>query len=139
MDMSLTAPQRIAIGLLAAAIVLGSALLWIGIPIATFWLASQVTSDSVRGVLFSLIVIPAAMAAGAFGLYRLSARYEDLRGADPGPRRPPSWRGSLGEGRGERQPMRLIDVAMTASAVIALALFLAWYFASPDLRLAPLS
>jgi hypothetical protein len=137
--MSLTAPQRLAAALLAAAIVLGTGLLWIGIPIATFWLASQVTSDSVRGVLFALVVIPAAMAAGAFGLYRLNARYEQLRGTDPGPRRPPSWRGSLGEGRGQRRPVRLIDVAMTAAAVIALVLFLVWYFASPELRLAPLS
>ena len=137
--MSLTAPQRMAVALLAATIVLGSGLLWIGIPVATFWLASQVTSDSVRGVLFSLLVIPAAMALGAFGLYRLNARYEQLRGVDPGPRRPPSWRGSLGEGRGQARPLRLIDVAMTAAAVIALVLFLVWYFASPELRLAPLS
>jgi len=131
--------QRVEAALVATSIVVGSLLLWIAIPIGTFWLASKVTSDSVRGVLFSLVVIPAAMAAGAFGLYRLNVRYEQLRGADPGPRRPPSWRGSLGEGRGERQPLRLIDVAMTAAAVIALMLFLVWYFTSPDLRLAPLS
>jgi hypothetical protein len=35
--------------------------------------------------------------------------------------------------------MRLIDLAMTASAVIALLVFLVWYFASPELRLPPLS
>jgi uncharacterized membrane protein (DUF485 family) len=136
---SLTSPQRIAVGLLAGAIVLGSGLLWVGVPVLTFWLAAQVTSDSVRGVLFALLVIPTAMVAGAFALYRLNGRYEQLRGADPGPRRPDAWRGSLGEGRGPRGPLRLIDVAMTASAVIALVLFLIWYFASPDLRLAPLS
>jgi formate hydrogenlyase subunit 3/multisubunit Na+/H+ antiporter MnhD subunit len=127
-----------AAALMAGAIVLGSALLWIAIPVGTFWLASKVTDDSVRGVLFALLVLPAAMAGGAFGLYRLNAVYERLRGADPGPRRPPSWRGSLGEGRGMPRPPRLIDVAMTASAVVALVLFLIWYFASPDLRLAPL-
>jgi hypothetical protein len=136
--MSHSAPQRLEAALLAASVVLGSALLWIGIPLGTFWLASRVTSDGVRGVLFSLLVIPVAMAGGAFCLYRLNARYEELRGVDPGPRRPPSWRGSLGEGRGAARSLRLIDVAMTASALIALALFLAWYFASPELRLAPL-
>jgi len=35
--------------------------------------------------------------------------------------------------------VRLIDLAMTISALIALVLFLIWYFASPDMRLAPLS
>jgi hypothetical protein len=137
--MSLTVHERVEAGLLAAAIVVGCLLFWIGIPLAAFWLSAQLTSDSVRGVLIALILIPAAMAAGAFGLYRLNARYEQLRGLDSGPRRPPSWRGSLGEGRGERRPLRLIDVAMTAAAVIALVAFLIWYFASPDLRLAPLS
>jgi hypothetical protein len=137
--MSLGIQQRVEAALLATSLVLGSALLWIGIPLGTFWLASRVTDDSVRGVLFSLLVIPTAMAVGAFCLYRLNARYEELRGLDPPPRRPPSWRGSLGEGRGSAVPSRLIDVAMTAWALIALALFLAWYFTSPDLRLPPLS
>ena len=137
--MSLTSAQRVEAALLAVSLVLGSALLWIGIPLGTFWLASQVTDDSVRGVLFSLLVIPTAMAGGAFCLYRLNARYEELRGMDPPPRRPPSWRGSLGEGRGAGAPPRLIDVAMTAWALIALVLFLVWYFTSPDLRLPPLS
>jgi uncharacterized membrane protein (DUF485 family) len=137
--MTLTVPQRIESALLAASIVVGSLLFWIGIPLAAFWLAAQLTSDSVRGVLIALILIPVSMAAAAFGLYRLNARYEQLRGVDSGPRRPPSWRGSLGEGRGDRPPLRLLDVAMTAAAVIALVLFLVWYFASPDLRLTPLS
>jgi hypothetical protein len=137
--MSLDIQQRVEAVLLATSLVLGSALLWIGIPLGTFWLASRVTDDSVRGVLFSLLVIPTAMAGGAFCLYRLNARYEELRGVDPPPRRPPSWRGSLGEGRGSGAPLRLIDVAMTAWALIALVLFLAWYFTSPDLQLPPLS
>lgn len=137
--MSLTAPKRLEAALLATSIVIGSGLLWIGIPVGTFWLAARVTSDSVRGVLFSLLVIPTAMAGGAFCLYRVNARFEQVLGKDPGPRRPPSWRGSLGEGRGSSRPLRLIDVAMTASALIALVLFLVWYFGSPDLWLPPLS
>ena len=137
--MILTVQQRVEAALLATTIVVGSLLLWVGIPLAAFWLASKVTSDSVRGVLFALLVIPAGMAVGAFGLYRLNGRYEQLRGLDAGPRRPPSWRGSLGEGRGPARPLRLIDVTMTAAAIIALVLFLVWYFASPDLRLTPLS
>ncbi len=128
---------------LAGAIVLGSGLLWIAIPIATFWLASRVTSDSVRGVLFALLAVPAAMGIGAWALYRVNARYESLRGDGGAPASPPSWRGSLGEERkgwqARRRPVRLIDLAMTLSALIALILFLIWYFASPDLRLAPLS
>jgi hypothetical protein len=134
--------ERLAATALAGIIVIGTALLWIGIPIATFWLASKVTSDSVRGVLFSLLAIPVAMGLGAWALYRVNGRYEALRGAPAAGSSPPSWRESLGEERKAtsraRRPRRLIDVAMTASAVVALVLFLIWYFSSPDLRLSPL-
>jgi len=47
--------DRTGVDRFAAVVVLGSGLLWIVIPIATFWLASRVTSDSVRGVLFALL------------------------------------------------------------------------------------
>jgi hypothetical protein len=141
--MAVSPQQRMAGYLLAGVVVLGSGLLWIAIPIATFWLASRVTSDSVSGVLFALLTIPAAMGLGAWALYRVNALYESLRG-EGGPRpSPPSWRESLGaERRGRsapRRPVRLIDLAMTISALIALVLFLIWYFASPDMQLAPLS
>jgi hypothetical protein len=141
--MALSPHQRMAGYLLAGVVVLGSGLLWIAIPIATFWLASRVTSDSVRGVLFALLAIPAAMGIGAWALYRVNGLYESLRGEGGAPPSPPSWRASLGEERkglsGPRRPVRLIDLAMTISALIALGLFLIWYFASPDMRLAPLS
>ena len=136
--MTLSLSQRAAACLYGALIVLGAALIWIAIPIAIFWLASQVTNDSVRGVLFALLALPVAMGVGAWSLYRLNGRYEALRGGPPRQTRPPAWRTSLGEGRGERGPRRLIDVAMTVSAVVALVLFLIWYFASPELRLPPL-
>jgi hypothetical protein len=141
--MALSPHQRMAGYLLAAVVVLGSGLLWIAIPIATFWLARRVTSDSVRGVLFALLAIPAAMGVGAWGLYRVNALYESLRGEGGFRPSPPSWRESLGAERkgrgGPRRPVRLIDLAMTISAIVALVLFLIWYFASPDMRLAPLS
>src|SRR5215210_4303200 len=126
---------------LAALIVIGGALLWIGVPVGASWLAARVTSDSVRGVLLALLAIPATMATLGWALFRLNARYEALSGSEPQRRSPPAWRRSLGEDRsgGSRAGRpRLIDISMTAWAITALVLFLVWFFGFADMRLSPL-
>jgi hypothetical protein len=133
--------ERLAAACLAIVIVAGSALVWIGVPVAGFWVAAQVTSDAVGAVLLALLVIPPTMAAFGWLLYLVSARYEALRGA-PAPRRsPPAWRVSLAD---ERPAVRrqaggrpLIDVAMTVSAVAALVVLIVWFFFFAELRLSP--
>jgi ABC-type uncharacterized transport system permease subunit len=133
--------DRAEAGCLAGLIVVGSALVWIGVPIAGFWLAARVAPNGITAVLSALIAIPVAMAAAGWLLARVSARYESLRGGVERRRGPPAWRVSLSEERasdrrraGER---RLIDIAMTVSAAAALLALTIWFFFFAELRLSP--
>ncbi|HEV3376574.1 MAG TPA: hypothetical protein VG126_04780 [Thermoleophilaceae bacterium] len=127
---------------LALAIVVGSALLWIGVPVGSFWVAARITPDGVTAVLLALLAIPPTMAAFGWLLYRASARYEDLRGVPERPRSPPAWRTSLGEERASERrrtsPRSLIDVAMTVSATAALIALTIWFFFFAEMHLSPL-
>ena len=134
--------DRLIAGCLAVAIVLGSALLWIGVPVAGFWVAVQVMGDGVRAVLFGLLAIPATMAGFGWMLYRASARYETLRGGGAQRRRsPPAWRESLSEERASERRRAggrpLIDVAMTISATVAVVVLTIWFFFFAEMRLSP--
>jgi len=126
----------------AALIVLGSLALWIGVPVGGFWLAGQLTTDAVGAVLIALLGIPATMVAFGWVLYRMGALYESMRGAAAAPRGPPAWRMSLGEERAVTRRARggrpLIEVAMTFSAVAALAVMAVWFFFYSELVLAPM-
>jgi hypothetical protein len=134
--------ERVALASLAVVIVLGSALLWIGVPIAMLWVVGRITSDAVTAVLFALIAIPSTMVALGWVLYRVSARYERLRGAESRGPSPPAWRSSLSEERGSERRRKggrtLIDVAMAVSLVTALVVMTVWFFIFAEQTLSPL-
>lgn len=118
---------------LAAAIVVGSAVLWIGIPFAGLWLAGRFTTRAEDFLFATLGGIPIAMIAFGWVLYRLNALYLRWRGPDEVAGRDHSaWLVSLSDERGQsrraRAPRRLIDVAMTTSLTIALVLMAIWFF-----------
>lgn len=119
--------------ILAVAIVLGSAVLWIGIPILGLWLAGRFTTTA-EGFLFATLGgIPVAMIAFGWVLYRVNALYERARGPEAGADRHRSaWLVSLSAERAgsrrARAPRRLIDVAMTVSLSTALVLMAVWFF-----------
>lgn len=118
---------------LAVAVVLGSAALWIGIPFGGLWLAGELTSTA-QGFLFATLGgIPLAMTASAWLLYRVNDLYERSRGTDDGGgRRRSAWLVSSSDERNRlrraRAPRALIDVAMTVSASTALVLMAIWFF-----------
>ena len=118
---------------LAVAVVLGSAALWIGIPFGGLWLAGELTSTA-QGFLFATLGgIPLAMTASAWLLYRVNDLYERSRGTeDGGGRRRSAWLVSSSDERNRlrraRAPRPLIDVAMTVSASAALVLMAIWFF-----------
>ena len=119
--------------LLAAAIVLGSAILWIGIPLGGFWLAGELTATATGFLFATLGGIPLAMTAFAWLLYRVNDRYERTRVREGGaPREHSAWlvssSGERSRARRERAPRALIDVAMTISATAALILMAVWFF-----------
>jgi hypothetical protein len=132
--------DRVAAGCLAGVIVLGSALLWMGVPVAGFWLAARVAPDGVTAVLSALVAVPVAMAFGWL-LYRAAARCESLRGREERRRGPPAWRVSLSEERASDRRRAggrpLIDVAMTVSATAAVLVLTIWFFFFAELRLSP--
>jgi hypothetical protein len=119
--------------ILAAAIVVGSAVLWIGIPILGLWLAGRFTTTA-EGFLFATLGgIPLAMVGFGWVLYRVNALYLRSRGPDEAPEhRHSAWLVSYSEERGgsrrQRAPRRLIDVAMTVSLSIALVVMVIWFF-----------
>ena len=118
---------------LAVAVVLGSAALWIGIPLGGLWLAGELTSTA-QGFLFATLGgIPLAMTASAWLLYRVNDLYERSRGTEDGSgRRRSAWLVSSSDERNRlrraRAPRALIDVAMTVSASTALVLMAIWFF-----------
>jgi hypothetical protein len=119
--------------LLALAIVAGSAVLWIGIPVLGLWLAGEFTTTATAFLFATLGGIPLAMVGFGWVLYRVNALYTRRLGPEAGHgRRPSAWRVSLSDERGRsrraRAPRRLIDVAMTASLCTALVLMAIWFF-----------
>jgi hypothetical protein len=118
---------------LAVAVVLGSAALWIGIPFGGLVVAGELTTTA-QGFLFATLGgIPLAMTASAWLLYRVNALYERSRGAAGGAGRQRSaWLVSSSDERNRlrraRAPRPLIDVAMTVSASTALVLMAIWFF-----------
>jgi hypothetical protein len=125
---------------LAVAIVVGSLFLWIGIPLVGFWVGGQLTTTNTGFLFAALAGIPLAMTGFGWLLYRLNGMYERLQG-DGGraaSARSP-WLRSLSDERQRvqraRAPRRLIDVAMTASAVMALVLLLIWFFFLAEMHL----
>ena len=118
---------------LAAAIVVGSAVVWIGIPFGGLWLAGRFTTRAEDFLLVVLLAIPSAMVAFGWVLYRLNALYLRWRGPYEGDGKSHSaWLVSLSDERArarrERAPRPLIDVAMTTSLTIALVLMVIWFF-----------
>jgi hypothetical protein len=118
---------------LALAIVLGSAVVWIGIPALGLWLAGRFTSSATGFLFATLGGIPLAMVAFGWVLYRLNALYMRSRGPDAAQERQHSaWLMSLSAERSgsrrARAPRPLIEVAMTVSLTIALVLMAIWFF-----------
>jgi len=125
--------QAVVTAALALAVVVGSAVLWIGIPLLGLWLAGRLTTTA-EGFLFATLGgIPLAMVAFGWVLYRLNDLYERSLGpGDAGERTRSAWLVSLSDERGrsrrERAPRRLIDVAMTVSLSVALVVMVIWFF-----------
>jgi hypothetical protein len=135
--------RKLLAGLLALVIVLGSLVLWIGVPIAVFWAAGQLFTKSTTFVMFALVAVPLGMVLVGFLLYRVNGVYLSLRDEDTP--RPPSRSGWLVSSTDERRSARLqrgqrdlIDIAMTGSAVLALVLIFVFFFFIGEMRLAPL-
>jgi hypothetical protein len=133
----------VAAAFLTVVICIGSAFLWIGVPVLGFWLAGQLTTTSQGFLFFVLLGVPVSMVGFGWLLYRINSIYEGLRGGahEGGATRSP-WNVSLSDERSRlrraRAPRTLIDVAMTTSAVVAIVLALVWFLFFAHTILAPM-
>jgi hypothetical protein len=135
--------ERIAVAAMAMTIVIGSGVLWIGLPPLGLWIAGEVTHTNTGFLFAALGGIPLAMVGGGWLLYRLNARYEALRGGGSEPTGRSAWLVSQSEERAgfrrQRAPRALVDVAMTTSAVVAIVLMVIWFFFLAEMKLAPMA
>jgi hypothetical protein len=134
--------RAVVVAALAVAIVLGTAFLWIGIPVLLLWAGGQLTTSNTGFLFAALASIPLAMTGFGWLLYRLNGVYENLRGGESGGGGHSPWLRSLGDERPgfrrARAPRRLIDVAMTAWAITAMVLLVVWFFFAAEMHLAPM-
>jgi len=113
---------------LLAAMAVGSLALWIAVPAGWIWLAAQLNDDYsfVYGV--ALVGCPLTMGAFAYGLAKLNGLY--LRLTDAGETGPPraAWLKSMRAERGSSRARTPLDLFMTASVMIAIAVLMAFFF-----------
>lgn len=118
-----------AVGLIAAMAV-GSAAMWVGLPIALVYAASKLSSSSqptMGPLLLVLLGLPLGMWLIAKGLGALDRTYGRVTGAVArGPERA-SWLKSM---RGERESTHrqsVLDVVMIVSVLVCVALLAVWF------------
>ena len=142
LEMGERVTRALTIALLAVSVVVGSAMLWIGLPVAGLWLAGELTDRAEMFLFVALLGIPLSMVV--CGWAPVSPQ-RPLRGHARRPRRPAApvglarqlQRGAREALRRARGPRTLIEVSMTASAIAALVLIAIWFFFFADSPLAP--
>lgn len=119
-----------AIGLIAL-MAIGSVALWIVIPVAWIWIASQLSEGSnpqLGPYLLVIVAVPLSMYFVGRGLNRLNHIYGRVTGTTPTVRFQAAWLRSL---RGEREgsaPRTVLDVVMVMSVGVALVALAIWFF-----------
>ena len=116
---------------LIALMVVGSLMLWIGIPVGWLWVGSQVASDSQQTSLGAymgvLVAIVLSMIAVGKGLTKLNAVYGRVTGEDPYVRVRMPWHRSMRGDEDHRPPRQILDVVMVISVGIAALALLIWF------------
>jgi len=114
--------------LLVLLIFLGSLVLWLGIPAAWIWIASQLVADYPSIYAVALVACPSTMAGWGWVLYRIYAIYVDVHGAPPEERAHTAWLKSLSGSTARRRPRSVLEISMTFSVITALLTMAIWFF-----------
>jgi hypothetical protein len=115
--------------LLIVVMALGSAAMWIGLPVGLVYLASQLTDStqpSLGPYMLILVGLPVGMGLIGKGLGRLDRMYAEAGGEVP-QRYRPGWTRSM---RGERESGRkwsVLDRVMIASVLLCCAAMAVWF------------
>jgi hypothetical protein len=112
----LRARDRAVAAFLLVLLVVGSLVLWIGVPVATLWALAQATDSATHHFVLGLIAVPLAMAMFAPLLFWVNALYLRVTGAyrvtedEEGPRQ---------RLRGPLEPIFLVCFIVALVALIA--------------------
>ena len=118
-------------GSLVVAMVLGSLVLWLAVPVAWLWLASHIDSSldaSLKAYAVIAIGVPATMLALFWLLRRLDLIHQRITGSASSRRLAPAWRRSLSEERDLQAPTSALDIILAGTAIAALLALVVWFF-----------
>jgi hypothetical protein len=124
--------KKLAALILILLMIVGSLVLWIGIPVGWIVLASRLTNTTAPTFgpyVLVLIGIPTSMFLFGRLLYRLNSLYGDVTGTTPHVQVRSAWLKSMRAERGNTRPRTVLDVVMIASVSVAVLIFLVWFFA----------
>lgn len=122
---------RLAAVALIAAMAVGSIVLWLGVPVAWIYLASQLVSTSqptMGPYVMVLVGIPVTMVVVGKLLSKLNRVYGNLTHTTSEVKVRAPWNKSLRDGRGSSRPRTILDVVMVLSVGLALTCFAIWFF-----------
>lgn len=119
-----------AVGLIAL-MALGSIAMWIGLPIALLYLASNIADSSQPSLgpyLLVLIGLPVGMFAFVKVLAALDRAYARVTGREDDPYQPAWMRSLRGERSSAQRSATVLDVVMVLSVGAALLVGAIWFF-----------
>ncbi|MCW3010928.1 MAG: hypothetical protein JWO90_1332 [Solirubrobacterales bacterium] len=121
---------RLAAVALIALMALGSLLLWLGVPVAWIYLASQLVESSQPSMgpyVMVLVGIPVTMVVVGKLLSKLNRVYGQVTHTTPEVRVRAPWHKSMRDGRDSGHPRTVLDVVMVLSVSLALTCFGVWF------------
>ncbi len=117
---------------LVAVMVLGSMVLWLVVPVAWLWLASQIDKSieaSFRAYVVIAVGVPSTMLLLFALLRRLDLVHQRVTGSAEHRRRiAPAWRRSLSEERNLLSETSALDIILVATAIAAFLALVVWFF-----------
>lgn len=119
---------RLAAVSLAALIFVGSLILWIGIPVAWVWGASQLVTRYPIVYAAALLGCPATMVLWGWVLHRLNVVYLRVSAAEPPPPSRSPWLKSLSSERRRYARGSVLEISMMISVVAAVLSMAIWFF-----------
>jgi hypothetical protein len=108
----------------------GSLILWLAVPVAWLWVASQIDKSldaSLRAYGVIAIGVPLTMLALFALLRRLDEAHQRLTGPVATKKLAPAWRRSLSEERDLHAPTSALDIILATTAVVAAIAFVIWF------------
>jgi hypothetical protein len=117
-------------GALVLAMLLGSAMLWVGFPLGWLWLGSHVGNSSQPSLLPYVVVIvglAVSVVADYKLLVRLNDRYTRVMGVDRRTEIRAVWLRSMRDGRTRGITLTVLDRVMILTVAVAVCAFAIWF------------